>query len=708
MSPDSSSTPHDDERYLAKELSWLAFNERVLQEAADITVPPIQRLRYLGIFSNNLDEFFRVRVAEVRRLASFSSGAEQSRYKTLLETIQKRVIELQIHFELIYINALNTLRKHKIYLINEHQLDEKQSHYVKQYFQKYVQPELMPQLLDEHHPIPELTDASIYLAIKLHCKDQIRYALLEVPTERLSRFIAIPQLKGKRGRVYIVLENIIRHCLHKVFRNLFAIEHAEAYTIKLTRDAELEMGDGVTQGLMEKMSSSLKKRHRGDPVRFVYDEEMPEDLLGFLHKRLSLGRYDSLIPGSRYHNSKDFMNFPTDGPKFLDLAPMPALPVPALHEHANLFECIRQQDVLLYYPYHSFEYIVDLLKTAAIDPATRSITISLYRVAKNSHIVDALVNAARNHKDVSAVVELKARFDEQANIEWAKRLTENGVKVIFGTPDLKVHAKMILIGRMENNALHYYTHIGTGNFNEKTSTLYTDFSLLTCNQEIGKEIAKVFDFVQHTYKHHNFKKLGVSPHTNRPQLLRLLNREIDNARAGKKAAILFKCNNLVDSEIIDKLYEASQAGVKIRLIIRGMCALIPGKPGLSDNIEAISIVDRFLEHARVYVFHNDGAPIYIISSGDIMTRNLDYRVEVSAPVEDKKLQKMLRNILDLQWHDNIKARIIDAQQSNSYRPLKKTLRIRSQEAIYQYLGTGKMPRLPKDKKLSGKNRKKNQ
>jgi len=701
MNSEYSPTYYNHERYQAKELSWLAFNERVLQEAADITVPPIQRLRYLGIFSNNLDEFFRVRVAEVRRLATFSSATEQVYYKHLLETIQKRVIELQIHFELIYLNALNSLRKHKIYLVNEKQLDEKQAQYVKSYFLKKVQPELMPQILDEKHPIPELSDSSIYLAIKLHCTDQIRYALLEVPTERLDRFVAIPQLKGKRGRAYIVLENIIRYCLPKVFRNLFSIERAEAYTIKLTRDAELELGDGITQGVMEKMSSSLKKRGRGDPVRFVYDEEIPEDLLTFLHRRLSLGRYDSLIPGGRYHNSKDFMNFPANGPRYLDVAPMPPLPVPALHEHSNLFESIRHQDILLYYPYHSFEYIVDLLKTAAIDPSTRGITISLYRVAKNSHIVDALINAARNHKTVTAVVELKARFDEQANIEWSKRLTENGVKVVFGTPDLKIHAKMILIERMENNALSYYTHIGTGNFNEKTSQIYTDFSLLTSNQEIGKEIAKVFDFIQHTYKRHSYRKLGVSPHTNRPQLIRLINTEIDNAKAGKKSGIFFKCNNLVDIEVIDKLYEASQAGVKIRLIVRGMCSLIPGKAGLSDNIEAISIVDRFLEHARTYIFSNDGDPIYIISSGDIMTRNLDRRVEVSAPIEDKKLQKVIKNILELQWNDCVKARILDSEQSNRYKPLKKSNRIRSQEAIYQYLGSGKMPDMTKQKNKKG-------
>lgn len=679
------------DRYIAKELSWLAFNERVLQEAADVSVPPIQRLRYLGIFSNNLDEFFRVRVAEVRRQASASTASEQTYFKVLLEAIQRRVIELQIQFENIYFDALKNLRKHKIYLVNEQQLDKQQSDFVNEYFIEKVQMELMPQLLDEHHTITELADASIYLAIKLHCEENIRYAILEVPTERLGRFIAIPQRQGKAGHVYIVLENIIRHCLPKVFRNLLSIVKAEAYTIKLTRDADLEMAGGITQGIMERMTSGLKKRQRGDPVRFVYDKNMPEDMRLFLHKRLALGRYDSLIPGGRYHNAKDFMQFPPGDKKDLDLPPMPALPVPSLKAHNNIFDCIRQQDILLYYPYHSFSHIVDLLKTAAIDPATRSITISLYRAAKHSYIVDALVNAARNRKEVNAVVELNARFDEQANIDLAKHLMENGVKVIFGPPDLKVHAKIILIERIEKNVSRYYTHIGTGNFNEKTATVYTDFSFLTYDQDIGKEIINVFDFIHHTYKRHSFKKIGVSPHGNRSLLLTMIDNEIKNSRMNKDSGITFKCNNLVDNEIIEKLYEASQAGVKIRLIVRGMCSLVAGKEGLSENIQAISIVDRFLEHARVYIFSNGGIPAYIISSGDLMTRNLDFRVEVSVPIEDCRLQKMIGDIIEIQWCDNVKSRVLDAEQENAYRKTQKIPPLRSQVAIYEYLDTGNLP-----------------
>ena len=670
--------------YIPKELSWLSFNERVLQEAADPAVPAVQRLRYLGIFSNNMDEFFRVRVADVRRLATFSSQADQERYKSLLAQIQQQVIELQRRFDRVYLTVLAALRKHSIYLINERQLDQQQNEFITRYFHRVVQPELEPVLLDDTHPLPELTDASIYLAIKLHCEGQIRFALLEVPTERLSRFIEIPPREGQRGTVFIVLENIIRHCMIEVFHGIFTIERAEAYTIKLTRDAELEMDEGITQSLIDKMSTSLKRRRKADPVRFVYDNQMPEDLLQYLTKRLNLGKYDSFTPGGRYHNSKDFMNFPTVGSKALEFRPLPEVPATALANEANVFRCLRRQDVLLHYPYQSFNHVAEMLKTAALDPAVKLIKISLYRVAKQSHVVDALFNAVRNHKQVTAVVELQARFDEEANIGWARRLTEGGVNVIFGIPGLKVHSKLILIGRMENNVLRYYSHIGTGNFNEKTAGIYTDFSLLTYNQEIGTDVANVFDFIEFTYHRHRYRHLFVSPHSNRNNLMALMNDEINAARAGGPAAITIKCNNLVDERIIDKLYEASDAGVRVRLIVRGMCSLVPGVKGVSENIEAISIVDRFLEHSRVFIFHNRGNPLYFISSADLMTRNLDYRVEVTCPIYDPRLRQRLQDIIDLQWADNVKARNLAVDQYNKGRS-RRGPRLRSQEAIHAYL-----------------------
>lgn len=675
---------------LDKELSWLSFNARVLQEASDASVPTIARLRYLGIFSNNMDEFFRVSVADVRRLATFSKGTDQERYKQLLAQIQRRVIEQQRRFDEVYFDVLKALRKHRIYLIDERQLDPEQAAYVQRYFERSIEPELEPVLLDDAHPLPELTDASIYLAIKLHCEQQIRYALLEVPTESLRRFIEIPPQQGQRGQVFIVLENIIRHCLPQVFRNVFPIQRAEGYVIKVTRDAELEIDEGITQSLLDRVSSSVKRRRKADPVRFVYDNQMPEDLLSYLGRRLNLGRYDSVIPGGRYHNSKDFMNFPRVGPNSLDFRPLPEITVPELEADPNILTCIRNQDALLYYPYNSFNYVIEFLKTAAIDPAVKSICISLYRVAKQSHIVDALITAVRNHKKVTAVVELQARFDEEANISWARRLTEAGAEVIFGIPGLKVHSKLILVVRQESNRLHYYTHVGTGNFNEKTAGVYTDFSLLTYNQDIGADVAKVFDFIKYTYHRPRYRELFVSPNSNRNNLMALINEEIDAARAGEVAAITIKCNNLVDEHLIDKLYEASHAGVKIRLIVRGMCTLAAGEKGFSENIEAISIIDRFLEHPRVFIFHNRGQPLYFISSADLMTRNLDFRVEVTCPIHDPKLQKKIQTIIDLQWADNVKARVLDRQQTNPMRKLKGP-NIRSQEAIHRYLGTGELP-----------------
>ena len=676
--------------YIPKELSWLSFNERVLQEAGDPNVPAIQRLRYLGIFSNNMDEFFRVRVADVRRLATFSTGTEQERYKKLLSQIQQKVIAQQQRFESTYQDVLAQLRRSRIYLVNEKQLDQHQADFVTQYFHRVVQPELEPVLLDDTYPLPELTDASIYLAIKLQSQQQTRYALLEVPTERLGRFVEIPPRERQRGIVYIVLENIIRHNLPRVFHGIFPIESAEAYTIKLTRDAELEMEEGITQSLLDKVSSSLKRRRKADPVRFVYDADMPEDLLQYFTKRFNLGRYDSTIAGARYHNSKDFMNFPRVGSNSLEFKSIPETPVPELQQEENIFHCLRNQDVLLYYPYHSFNHVVKLLETAALDPAVKFIKISLYRVAKHSHIVDALVNSVRNHKKVTVVVELQARFDEEANIGMARRLTDGGANVIFGIPGLKVHSKLIVIGRNENGATRYYSHIGTGNFNEKTANVYTDFSLLTYDQEIGADVANVFDFIEFTYHRHRFRHLFVSPHSNRSNLMTLINDEIGNAKAGEPAEITIKCNNLVDERIIAKLYEASQAGVRVKLIVRGMCSLVAGAAGISENIEAISIVDRFLEHPRVFIFHNRGKPLYFISSADLMTRNLDFRVEVTCPIYDPRLQQRIQAIIDLQWHDNVKARILDELQRNEFKS-RRGGRLRSQEAIDVYLRTGELP-----------------
>lgn len=683
--------------WMEKELSWLSFNERVLQEAANPNVPIIQRVRYLGIFSNNLDEFFRVRVAEVRRMAAIATPSVQEKYSQLLEEIKQHVLKSQRRFERIYQDSLKELRRRKIYLVNEQKLDETQTQYVRNFFFNHVQPALAPIILDDNHPMPELNELSIYLAVRLNLDHKPRYALLEVPTTSLKRFIRIPSRQNQKNvKVLIALENIIRFCLLDVFRGIFDVDSAEAYTIKLTRDAELELGEEITESFFERISQSLKQRRKGDPVRFVYDSEMPNDLLDYLTKRLGMGRFDSVIPGGRYHNSKDFMSFPNLGPAYLEMKSLSTIALPEVDQERNLFDAISKRDVLLYFPYHDFSYVSDFLRTAAIDPGVKSIQMSLYRVASNSNVVDALLNAVANHKEVTVIVELQARFDEEANIALSQRLTEGGVNVVFGVPGLKVHSKLILVARQEGKALRYYSHIGTGNFNEKTAKVYTDFSLLTKDQNIGAEVAKAFDFIRFTYRRHEFKHLSVSPINNRSRLLDSIDNEIRNAEKGKTCGITFKCNNLVDVELIERLYAASQAGVPIRLIVRGMCSLVPGLAGISENIEAISIVDRFLEHPRVYVFRNAGKPQYFISSADLMTRNLDFRVEVTCPIYDKQHQKTIQKILDIQWADNVKARVIDASQSNVMRTRKKkSAKIRSQEQIHDYLLRGKTPRLAK-------------
>ena len=688
----------DHDLFTPRELSWLSFNARVLQEAADSSVPVIERLRYLGIFSNNSDEFFRVRVAEVRRLISVAGGANKQQSKELLAAIQKRVSDLQREFDRNYKEIVQELAARRIYMINELQLDQGQAEFVQSYFDSTVLPELEPILLQESQAIPALNDESLYLAIDIKSGDKYHYAVVEVPTDRLDRFVEIPRRKGKAGKVFIVLDNIIRACLPQIFRGVLPVDSAEAYCFKFSRDAELEIDAGILQSLIDKMATSLKQRRKADAVRMVYDGKMPQRLLDYVSARFGFGKYDSLIAGGRYHNSKDFMSFPNVGPKYLEFKPLPPIRVARLDEPGSIFDAIRERDVFLYYPYHPFDYVIDFLKTAALDPDVTAIKICLYRVAKNSRVIGALVNAVDNGKRVLAVVELAARFDEEANINWAQRLTENGIRVIFGIPGLKVHSKLILVERREGSATRFYSHVGTGNFNEKTARVYTDFTLITYDQNVGRDVFNVFDFLQYTYRRPDYRLLLVSPHSSRSGLLELIDQEIANAQGGYRASMTLKCNNLVDKELVTKLYEASESGVEIRLIIRGMCSLLPGVKGISENIQAISIVDRYLEHPRAYVFYNRGNPRYLIGSADLMTRNLDYRVEVLCPIFDEKAQRIIQDVLDQQWHDNVKARVLDQNQLNHYVDNKKKVaRIRSQESIHRYLSSGKLPRYPKSR-----------
>ena len=513
------------------------------------------------------------------------------------------------------------------------------------------------------------------------CALPICYALLDLATEILPRFVVLPNIGEKK--YIIILDDIVRYCLNDIF-SFFDYDKAEAYTIKITRDAELDIDDDISKSFMEKMSLSLEKRKRGQPVRFVYDASMPEDLLNYFQRRMRLGREDNIIAGGRYHNFKDFRGFPNIGPAHLENKVKP--PVPAMHfeSHQSILEKIKERDHILHYPYQSFRYYVDMLREAAIDPRVTSIQITLYRVAPESVVINSLINAARNGKQVIVVIELQARFDEGANIYWSNRLQEVGAKVIHGVPGLKVHCKLTLIERKINKRIEHFAYIGTGNFHEETCKIYCDEGLFTSDKRITSDVEKIFEFFDKNYKQHIFNHIILSPFSTRRHFLYHIDHEIKNARRGKKGYMIIKMNSLVDEEMMEKLYEASQAGVTIKLIIRGICSLKPGVPGLSENIEAISIVDKFLEHSRIFYFYHGGNERVYISSADWMVRNLDRRIEVTCPVYDPEIKRELKKMLRIQLQDNVKARILDDVQNNKY-VHNNDKRVRAQDSYYYYL-----------------------
>jgi len=673
-----------------REVSWLSFNERVLQEAEDANVPLIERLRFLGIYSNNLDEFFRVRVPTVQRMIRYGKKAIPLLGfdpKKTLKAIYQINKKLQDRFEQTYEKLKDELEEEHIFFLDETELNEEQRKLVARYFEQVVQPALVPVMLSEDRALPELNGKAIYLAIKLYNKksgknQETRYALLEIPTAVVSRFYVMADQKGNKN--IILLDDVIRCNLYEIF-HIFDYEYIEAYTIKITRDAELDIEDDVTSGFMEKLAVSLKNRKKGDPVRFVHDETMPKDLLKFLVNKVGMEADDVVVAGGRYHNFKDYIDFPKVGAAHLRYRPMPPLEHPLLHDRKSLFKAIQKQDVLLSYPYQSYHHFIDLLREAAIDPLVSSIKITVYRlVSRNSKVVHSLVNAARNGKKVTVVVELKARFDEESNMNYADKLQDEGIQVIFGVPGLKVHTKLLLIKRKEAEKSVYYSHVGTGNFHEGTAKLYCDHSLLTANQEIGKEVNKVFKFFKDNYKRFTFKHLIVAPFNARRQFEMLIDYEIEQAKAGKEAYMLIKLNSIQDKEMAEKLYEASNAGVKIKLIARSINNVVNGIEGQSENIEAISIVDRLLEHARIMLFCHGGEDWMYIGSADWMKRNLDGRVEVMVPIWDENIKKVLKKILRFQLKDNVKARLWNAELSNQYKSNGKKAPFRSQYEIYRY------------------------
>ncbi|MBP6374400.1 MAG: polyphosphate kinase 1 [Flavobacterium sp.] len=687
-----------DNKYIEREKSWLAFNARVLQEAADETVPLLDRLRFLGIFSNNLDEFFRVRYAAIRRLSlSGISGQKAlggSTAHQLLNEITAIVIAQQEESLQVLRIIEKKLEAERIFIVNEKQLSPEQEAYVKDFFIQTVSPALVTIILNDLAEFPLLKDTSGYLAVKLVLntaapsnllqrvsrRKEIRYAVIEIP-KTINRFVVLPQSDGKD--YVILLDDVIRFNLSSIF-NIFDYYSVTAHMIKITRDAQLEMDSDLSKSMLEKIANSVKDRRIGEPVRFVYDQEIGKDTLKFFLSKIHLDSTDSLIPGGRYHNRRDYMDFPNLGRYDLLYKKNEPLPVPGLSLEGSILEKISTKDYLMHAPYQSFSYLIKFLREAALDPKVVSIKITLYRLAKNSQIISSLINAAKNGKKVTVQIELQARFDEASNISYSEKMQMEGIQLIFGIKGLKVHSKICVIERIEQQKIKRYGLISTGNFNESTAKIYTDVTLFTSHQKILKDIDKIFDFFEVNFRIHRFKHLIVSPHYTRSRFYKLIEREIMHTKLGHQGMIHLKMNSLSDFDMVDKLYEASRAGVKIKLQVRGICSLIPGVPGMSDNIEAISIVDNYLEHTRVYIFGNNGDPEVFISSADFMTRNLDTRVEVACPIYDPAIKQELIDVFDMGWKGNVKARFHSQLLDNKYRQKGDNPVFRAQLETYNY------------------------
>lgn len=680
---------------IIRDISWMSFNARVMQEAKDPSVSLFDRLKFLGIFSNNQDEFFRVRVASLRRMAALSKSAkamlEEDPDKTL-NRIMNLVMEQNKEFDKTFSVIIAELEKNNIHLKTEKELNQEQKNFVRSYYDDKVRTQVVPLMIESIPQIPLLKDKSIYLACILGSTANPmmhRYTLIEVPND-LPRFVVMPSV-GKNKDI-ILLEDIIRANLPQLF-SAFGFDQFVGYVVKVTRDAEFDFDVDGNADLITNLEKGIKGRKKGKATRFVYDKSIDKVLLEYLEKRLQLKK-DNLVPGGRIHNFKDFMSFPAS--VFTNLKPKPEpIAHPDLIQPVRIMEVLNQKDILLNFPYHSFDPLIDLLREAAIDPHVESIKITCYRLAKNSQIANALVNAARNGKKVTAVLELKARFDEAANLKWNEKLVEEGVNVILGIPNMKVHAKICLIKKVEFGKVKQYGFISTGNFNEVTANFYGDHCLLTAHRQILADVGKVFNYLENPAKNSvlkSCKTLPVSPINMRSTFIDLMDKEIKNHKTGKPAKITIKLNSLVDDFLMDKMSEAATVGVPVNLIIRGICCQVTESKHYKKQIRAISIVDEYLEHARVFIFENEGAPKVFISSADWMVRNLDHRVEVACPILDKNLKNDVINIINLQLAENDKARILDNLQKNNYVPRKDGEPIlRSQHLIYDYVKEGVIP-----------------
>ena len=671
--------------YVERDVSWMYFNQRILLEASRPEVPLLERINFLGIYSNNLDEFFRVRVATLNRIIEYGNKNFRKEQETALRTL-KQIGKLHNRyyeqFEKIFTKILEELKEENIFVIKETEMTLEQKEFITFFYQNKLNGSTNPLFLNSSHPFNDQTDENIYLAVRLIRKDtsgkekEKDYAVIELPTTEFGRFIQLPQ---KDGKTYLIfLDDVIRYCLPMIFVGMKYTDY-EAYTFKFTKDAEMEIDSDLRTGVLQKISKGVKSRKKGEPIRFVYDEQMPKDLLRKLIGVLNIDKNDTRVAGGRYHNFKDLMTFPDCNRKDLKYPQWTPIFKKELNGSESLLTLIRQKDRSLHYPFHSFDTFIRVLREAAISKEVTSIKMTLYRLAKDSKVVKALICAAKNGKKVTVVIELLARFDEASNINWSKKMQDAGIHVIFGVEGLKIHSKLVHIATRNGDI----ACISTGNFHEGNARMYTDYTIMTAHRPIVREVNSVFNFIEKPYAPTNFRELLVSPNDMRKRLISLINKEIKNKEQGKEAYILAKVNHITDHTLVEKLYEASMAGVKVDLVVRGNCSLATGLPGISENIHINGIIDRYLEHSRIFIFANDGDEKYYIGSADWMPRNLDNRIEVVTPVYDKEIQADLKKVVLYGLQDTAKGRIVDGSGENQpSQYASSSIPFRSQEELY--------------------------
>ena len=667
--------------FVERDLSWMYFNHRILQEAEKKEVPILERMSFLGIYSNNLDEFFRVRMASLNRLALSKDKnikADRERAKKTIKDINHLNACYNKEFEKAVDDITEELEAKGIRLLHETELNEEQQLFIRRLYLEKLNGSTNPIWLSQVKEIGATGDDGIFLAIKRmewhedKKKPKVDYALIAMPDKELGRFVRLPKSDGMENIMY--LDDVIRYCLPMIFIGEGKATY-EAYSFKFTKDAEMEMDNDLNSGVMQKVAKGVKSRKSGEPIRVIYDDSMPKELLKRIMSRLNIDTLDTIVSGGRYQNHKDLMAFPDCGRTDLKYPKWTPILKPELETEQSILDTIRQKDRFIHVPYHSFNSFIRVLREAALNPDVKGINVTLYRLAKASKVVKALICAARNGKKVTVVIELLARFDEESNIKWSKRLQEAGVEVVFGVEGLKIHSKLVYIQCKSGDI----ACIGTGNLHEGNAKVYTDYMMMTARPQIVREVKKVFEFISKPFKPVKFRELLVSPNEMKPKILRLISDEIRNAKEGLEAWIKVKINHITDEDVVAKLYEASQAGVKISLLVRGNCSLVPGLPGVSENISALGVIDTYLEHARILIFANGGNPKYFLGSADWMPRNLVNRIEVLTPVYNEQLQHDLERTIDYGLRDTTNARIVDGRGGNQF---KEGAPFRSQEQLY--------------------------